>query len=436
MKPSVLFIFTSFAGHLNKTTMLARYYARKGATITYLIHSNGSTAFKPDFDCNIIHTHHFPVGVPRKVVSDDLNHVPVDYDPESAFVSRRDTLISVLKESSPTLIYMDCFCTNDYIMAYDHLKEYRTIVLEPWLPNVPGQGVPPMHSGRYPNRLARLEWLWTKTVLWSDLWYDYLIGSKVNLIWLMRRVRKEGMDIPPYHLTASKNPVIHHLEWWYMYPSEMDFFQRNLPDKVRYLGPAVDDERTQAMQSAVTVFLKKVSLSPQKTLIYCTFGTVVKTFVSRDTLLEFYSKLNLLAKKHPEWHILVSVSRDVIDSIRPSGMNIMFAPGVPQLEVLKHANVCINHGGGGTVLECATAGVPMLCIPAAQKVDYCGNTARVCFHKLGLKTTFGVDSEVLEHTLQNLLTDPAYSGNAKKMAEQLSLNYGPDYLESMDLPQP
>lgn len=433
MKPSVLFISTAFTGHLNKTTLLAKYYAQKGSEITYLVHSEHSV-FKLDVEFNCIHTTFFPVGIPRKKIAEDLNHQPVEFDADEAFISRRNVLIEVLEKVKPTLIFLDCFCTNDYLLVYDKLKDIRTIVLEPWLPNMPGEGVPPLHSTRFPHKLARLEWVWQSIKLWTEIRYDYHFDSQINVLWLIRKMKKEGLELPAFQLNADKKPVFPQLEQWHMYPKELDFFERKLPENVRYMGSVVDVHRNQPMASAVEHFLKIVSNSTGKILIYCTFGTVISTFVSKSTLLRFYENLNHIAENHPEWHILISVSRNVLPHLRPSGMNIMFATMVPQLEILKRATVCINHGGGGTVLECVSAGVPQLCVPAARKVDYCGNSARVSYHKLGLSTNFDVTSEMIESKIHKLVHDSQYADNARRFSEMIKATYGPDYLEHMNLP--
>jgi len=40
-------------------------------------------------------------------------------------------------------------------------------------------------------------------------------------------------------------------------------------------------------------------------------------------------------------------------------------PFAPQLELLKHAAVCITHAGLNTALECLTKGVPMVAFAAS-----------------------------------------------------------------------
>jgi len=434
MKPSVLFIFTPFIGHLNKTTLLARHYAQKGAEITYLINSE-STSFKPDFPCNVIFTKFGPDGSTSSAQSDELNKTFNETNTHSDFLDRRKILLNVIDQSKATLVFVDCFCANDYLLVYEKLKSIRTIFIEPWLPNLPGEYVPPMHSKSIPNYFANAGWLWQRIRVYTKLLHKHYIHNEVNVVWLLNKLVDEMKQIPRLKFYANKYPVYPEVEWWYMYPKELDYFERSLPKGCRYMGPAIDTRRKQQMPSAVEIFLKLVTLSLSKTLIYCTFGTVIRTFHSAETILSFYEKLNRIAFTHPEWNILVSVSPDILNRIRPSGLNILFACDLPQLEILKQATVCINHGGGGTVLECAVAGVPMLCIPAADKVDYNGNSTRVEYHKIGLSTNFNSSDSEIESLLNQLTLNPVYKINANRMSRIINSTYGPGYLDSMDLPQ-
>jgi len=62
--------------------------------------------------------------------------------------------------------------------------------------------------------------------------------------------------------------------------------------------------------------------------------------------------------------------------------HIRLLRSVPQLEVLRHADLVITPGGPGTVRECVAAGVPMLTFPIGT--DQFGNAARVQHFGAGL----------------------------------------------------
>ena len=58
-------------------------------------------------------------------------------------------------------------------------------------------------------------------------------------------------------------------------------------------------------------------------------------------------------------------------------------PWVPQVDVLRQADVAVTHGGIGTVDECVSSGVPVL-VYCGWETDMAGTTARVLHHGIGL----------------------------------------------------
>ena len=58
-------------------------------------------------------------------------------------------------------------------------------------------------------------------------------------------------------------------------------------------------------------------------------------------------------------------------------------PWVPQLDVLRHADGCVTHGGINTLDECVLNLVPML-VYCGFETDMAGNTGRVVHHGIGL----------------------------------------------------
>lgn len=72
--------------------------------------------------------------------------------------------------------------------------------------------------------------------------------------------------------------------------------------------------------------------------------------------------------------------RDSSFILDPSSFkNAIVVPFAPQLAVLERASLAITHAGLNTVLECLTAGVPMVCLPVtndqpgvARRVEWVG----------------------------------------------------------------
>ena len=90
-----------------------------------------------------------------------------------------------------------------------------------------------------------------------------------------------------------------------------------------------------------------------------------------------------------------------------------------QLELLKQTTVCITHAGLNTVLESLAQGVPQLAIPVTY--DQPGVAARIAHHKTGVVTSLDqLTADHLALLLEEVLTDPTYRENARKLQKAIS----------------
>jgi UDP:flavonoid glycosyltransferase YjiC (YdhE family) len=106
---------------------------------------------------------------------------------------------------------------------------------------------------------------------------------------------------------------------------------------------------------------------------------------------------------------------------------VRIAAFVPQRSVLSHAAVgaCITHGGGGTVLECLAAGVPMVVMPLmwdqpynAQFVQDLGAGIRLDWWRLS--------RPIFIHALQSVLSSSQYQQRASSIGAELRSQNGSD----------
>lgn len=109
--------------------------------------------------------------------------------------------------------------------------------------------------------------------------------------------------------------------------------------------------------------------------------------------------------------------------------NVHIFDKVPQLDILKHANVMINHGGLNSISECIHAGVPMLIYPLIRKCDHHGNAARVVANGFGLGGNISNDTpkdikKKVDTILENQVCKPVLSSQLDHLlADQLKFNY-------------
>jgi zeaxanthin glucosyltransferase len=89
------------------------------------------------------------------------------------------------------------------------------------------------------------------------------------------------------------------------------------------------------------------------------------------------------------------------------------------LELLKRATACITHAGLNTVLESLAQGVPQLAIPITY--DQPGVAARIAYKKTGVVTPLAeLTADHLAGLLNEVLTDPTYRANARKLRKAIA----------------
>jgi len=91
---------------------------------------------------------------------------------------------------------------------------------------------------------------------------------------------------------------------------------------------------------------------------------------------------------------------------------------VPQLEVLKKADVFVTHGGMNSVNEGLSFGVPMVVIPFMS--DQPTNARRIEELGLGKRLDYSIiNSEILKTTVLSVMNDEAISANVSRMQKQM-----------------
>jgi len=119
---------------------------------------------------------------------------------------------------------------------------------------------------------------------------------------------------------------------------------------------------------------------------------------------------------------LVSVKMEIIEAITKYTtipINFYFFLRVPQLMILKKADLFITHGGLGSLKEAILLQVPMLVYPLDLSSDQKGNAQKIEFQKLRISGSFKSDGlkEIEEKTLK-LLREPIYKQNVKAFSDK------------------
>jgi MGT family glycosyltransferase len=134
------------------------------------------------------------------------------------------------------------------------------------------------------------------------------------------------------------------------------------------------------------------------------------------------------------WTVVLSLGKNVdhtkLDTIPE---NFIVRPYVPQLEILKHARVCVTHGSMTTIIEAFAQGVPLVVIPQATS-DVTVNARRV--HQLGLGIHLDektLTPQQLQAAVTRVSSDPTFYTRTLQMQQEIQNAGG--YTRAADLLQ-
>lgn len=174
-------------------------------------------------------------------------------------------------------------------------------------------------------------------------------------------------------------------------------------EQYKFLGPSVYEREAEEFE-----FIKG-----NRPLIYISLGTVLKGAVS------FFQNC-IEAFRGENADVIISVGKKFdIRRLKNLPENVFVYPVVPQLEVLKMADVFITHGGMNSVSEALVYGVPMVVIPfvSDQPVN-----AR-CVEKLGVGKKLeysNVKQNVLKEMVFSIIMDSEINVNMKKVQQLIN----------------
>jgi MGT family glycosyltransferase len=179
-------------------------------------------------------------------------------------------------------------------------------------------------------------------------------------------------------------------------------YENHFDDSYLYVGPEIDLKRQDEPF--------KISKHKEQKLIYIAVGTVYQA------KLDFFEKC-LQAFNDQRYVVIMSVGRAVEPgSLEPIPENFSVAQFVPQLSVLKDADVFITHGGMNSISEAVMYGVPMIVVP--NTVEQALNAARVEQLLGGVYLeSHKLTVEQLQITADKMIADPAFRTGLERIRQ-------------------
>ena len=219
--------------------------------------------------------------------------------------------------------------------------------------------------------------LWTKDVakgipLKTDCWLDEIVENPpaLNLVYTLKEFQPYAEDFPE--------------------------------EQYKFLGTSYYDRKEQEINL----------ITGNRPLIYISLGTVIKSKAS------FFNKC-IEAFRNEHVNVIMSAGKNFpIYKLKNVPDNCRIYDVVPQLEVLKKADVFVTHGGMNSVNEGLSFGVPMVVIPFMS--DQPTNARRIEELGLGKRLDYSIiNSEILKTTVLSVMNDEAISANVSRMQKQM-----------------
>ena len=217
------------------------------------------------------------------------------------------------------------------------------------------------------------------------------------------RAEAAGLKVDWDDLSATLSPLAYITQ----VPRAFDFDTSHWPPHFYHTGPFHDGKG----RDPVDFPWGQLTGEP---LVYASMGTILNGRV------DVFRTIVAALAKNPGVQLVLSVGdRTNPKDLGPVPKNAIVMQRTPQLEVLKQASVCITHSGLNTVLESLAQGVPQVAIPVT--FDQPGVAARIAYHKTGVVTSLDkLTPEHLSDLLNQVLEDPSYRNNARRMQMAIS----------------
>ena len=242
---------------------------------------------------------------------------------------------------------------------------------------------------------------------------NYALGVDINLApYLKKLAPAPGRPGWPVNWRCFLAPKLS-LPEFFLAPRDLEFdFQPR--EGSHWLGWHID-------QSRADDNFPFDRLDPSRPLIYCAMGTLFLRYAPLKRRLAFLQAVvdALAARPHLQLALATGGALEGRE-LAPSAPGAIILDRMPQLQLLSRAKIMITHCGLHTLMECASAGVPMIAFPLA--FDQPGNSARILYHRLGLRADFRrATPQSIGLLIDSILADDAMSQRCAAMSQKSKL---------------
>ncbi len=338
-----------------------------------------------------------------------------------------DTYRKIISDIKPSLCIIHTFLLNTAIVL--HTLGVKVLIIQDKFSTCKAPDVPPLNSSIIPNKTIISRW----TIELS--WFIYFIKRAVKATisqylfgkaghrTLAKRIAQQTQF--PLQSVADANRSfqlgLNNLPEILIHSRHLDF-PREYKSNQLVAGPLIDIQRQESFYDwrfdQIINQIDELKKRNGYPLIYCALGSMSSSY--ETSLNSFYNKLIEIFTKNKNYLLVLAVGLDAnINKYHSVPNNIFIFQNVPQIAILKRADVMITHGGTLSITECVKLAVPMIAFPLNLEWDHKGNTARVVYHKIGLKGSIKRDSvKQIFSKIKCLLSESSYRNNLKIMKDK------------------
>ncbi len=297
---------------------------------------------------------------------------------------------------------------HEFVLAA-HKAKIKTILLSQWFNLAENHQVPVIQSLLNPEDKTDFSTDWAELKVNKRKSEKSIISRKKALLKKAKQLNFpteywQHHTWPPPFVYVNFPTISLTIEQLDFYPKE-DYFD--------YIGPTIHENRKspESKEFPIKQFLSKKENGSK--IILVTVSTL------KTASVEFIELFSKIAKEHSDWEIILNSTSEQLE--KPENLHLF--EFIPQLEILKIADLSINHGGIHTINECIHFRVPMIII-SGDKHDQNGCAARCFYHGIAMETNSG--------SLESCINDCINNGSQKNSVQHFHQHYL-EYLESKRL---
>jgi MGT family glycosyltransferase len=296
----------------------------------------------------------------------------------------RDAIVA----ARPDLMVCSMFALGAMVAA-----DAAAIPFHVLMPNVyllPAEGMPPFGLGLRPARsaLGRMR--------------DRAFGGFIRRSWDAKGLPGLNRLRAEYGLTSLTTfwDQVHHAYRELVMTSPGFDFSARLPSPARYVGPVLDDP----------VWAAEPWTPPpgdEPFILVAMSSTFQNQIACLQRIADALGTLPVRA--------LITTGPALDPSVIRPPANVSVAAAAPHLEVLKHADAVVTHGGHGTVMKSLAAGLPLVVMHHGR--DQADNAARVIARGAGLSVRRTARPAVIAAAVRRILETPSYRACAARLGD-------------------